>query len=210
MCLLIINCNQDAAPIWHTFFTAMFFRNHISRSAKMCGVGWLGGLLLRVWQMHLSPVKCSGAAIRRQRRWHRCIKQLSTPMIISTIACSGAVNRMPGWLQRQVSGGWGAVGGVEAGEMSLNNIKSPPSSETGSKLLHAQTNRQIDLSEHLSALIKSYSTQPPHFQDHTTALRLGLWWVGGWWRGGVCVSMCVWKNVMHNFLFLVPKFSVFL
>lgn len=104
----------------------------------------------------------------------------------------------------------GCVGGVKAGEMSLNNIKSPPSSETGSKLLHAQTNRQIDLSEHLSALIKSYSTQPPHFQDHTTALRLGLWGVGGWCRVGVCVSMCVCKNVMHNFFFLVPKFSVFL
>lgn len=49
----------------------------------------------------------------------------------------------------------------EGEEMSLNNIKSPPSSETGSKLLHAQTNIQIDL----PAIIKSYSTQPLHFQD---------------------------------------------
>lgn len=31
-------------------------------------------------------------------------------------------------------------------EMSLNNIKSPQPSETGSKLLHAQTNIQIEFS----------------------------------------------------------------
>lgn len=31
-------------------------------------------------------------------------------------------------------------------EMSLNNIKSPQPSETGSKLLHAQTNIKIDFS----------------------------------------------------------------
>lgn len=54
--------------------------------------------------------------------------------------------------------GGGGLRMLKAREMSLNNIKSPPSSETGSKLLHAQTNRQIDLAEHLSALIKSYST----------------------------------------------------
>lgn len=43
----------------------------------------------RVYQMHLSPVKCNGAAIRKRRWWHYCIKQLSTPMIISAI-----------WMQR--------------------------------------------------------------------------------------------------------------
>lgn len=58
--------------------------------------------------------------------------------------------------------------GGEGEEMSLNNIKSPPSSETGSKLLHAKTNIQIDL----PAIIKFYSTQPLHFRDHTTALGL--------------------------------------
>ena len=43
----------------------------------------------REYQMHLSPVKCNGAAIRKRRWWHYCIKQLSTPMIISAI-----------WMQR--------------------------------------------------------------------------------------------------------------
>lgn len=38
-----------------------------------------------VEQVHLSPVKCNGAAIRKRHWWHYCIKQLSTPMIISAI-----------------------------------------------------------------------------------------------------------------------------
>lgn len=63
----------------------------------------------------------------------------------------------------------GLRGGGEGREMSLNNIKSPQPSETGSKLLHAQTNIEIEFSQHLSSVIKSYFTQLLQIQDHMTA-----------------------------------------
>lgn len=102
--------------------------------------------------IHLSPVKCNGAAIRKQPWWHYCIKQLSTPMIISAI-----------WMQRSSEQDAGiatqtGLWGKEGREMSLNNIKSPQPLETGSKLLHTK-NSQIEFSEYLSMIIQSYFTQ---------------------------------------------------
>lgn len=51
MCLLIISCNQDAAPVCHTFFAATFFWNHISQSVKTRTRQV--ERLLHVWQIHL-------------------------------------------------------------------------------------------------------------------------------------------------------------
>lgn len=53
--------------------------------------------------------------------------------------------------------------GGEGREMSLNNIKSPQPSETGSKLCTHKQN-----SANISAIIKSYFTQLLPFQDQMT------------------------------------------
>lgn len=95
ICFVIIPCECYMAHIWYTFTEV--FRNHITRSAKC------GGLVLSryIWVPSSAMELLSESSTDDTTALSSC----PLPWSLARYGCSGAVNRMLGLLQRQLSRG---------------------------------------------------------------------------------------------------------